>query len=138
MNDIAKKSIQDKIQKALEVENIRPSVLAKTLDINPSYVSMMLNEKFWPKCTSKAWEAALAWINSGQKISEYALKHGKTMPAPVMKEAAVKVKGEEYVPEVKTQLKEEAKKPASEPAVTSKVKIDIEINLIINGKKIAL
>ena len=88
----------------------------------------------------KAWEAALAWINSGQKISEYALKHGKTMPAPDAKKKPDQaiLKGDVYVPEGKTEPKEEIKKATPEPAVTSKVKIDIEINLIINGKRISL
>ena len=34
----------------------------------------------WIKCPAKAWEAASLWVNSGQSLKEYSLKHGRVFP----------------------------------------------------------
>ena len=80
MNEIAKTQTQTKLVKAMEHEGLRPSEAAAIIGIMPNYISMIKNPNQWDKCPSKAWDAVLLWVNSGQSLKEYSEKHGKVLP----------------------------------------------------------
>jgi hypothetical protein len=103
MNDIAKTNIKTKIEKAMHVEVLTNIATATVLGIKAEYISLIKNPKTWDKCPSSAWETALAWVNSGQSLTEYAKKHGKILeakPVPVTKEVIAVPEKKETVPEV--------------------------------------
>ena len=80
MNDLFKTNVKSKLESAMESEGIRPSEAARILGFHANYISMIKNPNTWMKCPSFAWEAALTWINSGQKLNEYSEKHGHVIP----------------------------------------------------------
>ena len=80
MNDIYKTNIKDKLSKAMSSEGLRPSETARIFDVPPAYISLMRNPDTWKYCPNTAWETATLWINSGQSLKEYSLKHGRVLP----------------------------------------------------------
>ena len=97
MNEIAKKSINEKLMKALHDESITTNGCGRLLGINPTYISMMKNPKLWNSCSVSAWETVLKWVNSGQKLQEYGKKHGV-----MTKERLMMAKEKEIIPEKKS------------------------------------
>ena len=75
INDVAKKSISDKLIKAMDLEKLTPKETAEGFGFNPCYISMIKNKDQWDKCPNKAWEAVLAWVNSGDTLHHYFSKH---------------------------------------------------------------
>ena len=73
MNEIAKKRIQEKLEKAMIEESLKPGQVAKFLNLNPVYISMMRNQNQWEKCPRTAWETVLSWINTGLSMEAYAI-----------------------------------------------------------------
>lgn len=85
MNEIAKKSVSDRLISAIKKENLSVKETGAILGIIPAYVSMMKNVKCWKTCPAKAWDLALAWINSGYSLHDWrtrkptsSLKHEET------------------------------------------------------------
>ena len=72
MNEIAKKRIQEKLEKAMIEESLKPGQAAKLLNLIPEYISMMRKQKQWKSCPKKAWETVLSWINTGLSMEAYA------------------------------------------------------------------
>lgn len=86
MNDTAKSLTKLRVLNAMKEENLSNKEAADAIGIPGNYLSMIKNPKQWPKCPAKAWEAALRWVNSGQRLLEYKEKHGKIRPKPEPKE----------------------------------------------------
>jgi len=80
MNDIAKKAASEKFLAAIEKENLGKAEAGKCLNITPSEVSKILNSSYWNKLGPSTWENVLVWINSGQSLKEYSVKHGRVLP----------------------------------------------------------
>ena len=76
MNEIAKKSISEKLMKALHDESITTNGCGRLLGVKPEYISMIKNPRLWDKYPISSWEAVLKWVNSGQRLQEYGEKHG--------------------------------------------------------------
>jgi hypothetical protein len=156
MNDIARENIREKLVKAIESEGLTLKQAADILNVLSSYVSMIKNPSHWNKTPASAWEKALAWVNSGQTLREYAVKHGKVRPDPEPlkeppQEPVLRVKPEA----LERRLKELAEKrkitaplkvekaipsPGAEFTDTARLKVclDVEINLLVNGQKVQL
>ena len=79
MNDISKTQTVSRLNKAIESEGLKIVEAAACIGIRDTYISMMRNIKSWGQCPLSAWEAALAWVNSGQTLKEYSEKHGKVL-----------------------------------------------------------
>jgi hypothetical protein len=128
MNDIAKTNIKTKIEKAMHVEVLTNVAAATVLGIKAEYISLIKNPKTWDKCPSSAWETVLAWVNSGQSLTEYAKKHGRiaeAKPVIVTKDDVIVPKQEKIVPEVvKTESKPLIK---IKPGVLEKRKEEIAV-----------
>ena len=71
LNDVCKKSISDRLVKAMDQERFRPTDVAEGFGISPSYISMMKKKVHWKNCPAKAWETVLAWVNSGDALHRY-------------------------------------------------------------------
>lgn len=80
INDIVKTNIKTRLEKALHDEVLTTNSAGLKIGVNPTYLSMMKNPDTWSKCPLAAWDTVLLWINSGQKITEYAEKHGRVLP----------------------------------------------------------
>ena len=80
MNDIAKNSTKERLERAIEKENLLAQDVAAIFGMAPSYISWIKNPKYWDKVGDHFWDKALAWVNSGQSLKEYSQKHGKALP----------------------------------------------------------
>lgn len=79
MNEICKQSTMEKLAHTIEVEKLENKAeIGRMLGTNGTYLSMILNKKYWAKCPKSAWEAVLNWLNSGYTLSQYVQKY----PAP--------------------------------------------------------
>ena len=95
MNDIAKTNIKEKLEKAIASENLLNQDVAEIFGFHPSYISWFKNPKYWSSIGNTFWERVLAWVNSGQKLTEYAEKHGKVLGKKAeISEPIIKVKPE--------------------------------------------
>jgi len=90
MNEIFKKSISEKLMKALHDESITTNGCGRLLGVNPTYISMIKNPKLWGKCSPATWETMLQWVNSGQRLQEYGEKHGVALPPKVISVKPIK------------------------------------------------
>jgi len=76
MNDIAKRATMEKLAHKIEVEKLtNKAEIGRTLGILGTYISMILNPKYWDKCPKSAWEAVLNWLNSGYTLNQYKEKY---------------------------------------------------------------
>jgi len=154
MTDQFKEITKVKVLDAMIAEGLTNKEAADAIGIPANYLSMIKSPKMWPKCPAKAWEAALKWVNSGQTLKEYAVKHGKVRPDPEPlkeppQEPVLRVKPEA----LERRLKELAEKrkitaplkvekaipsPGAEFTDTARLKVclDVEINLLVNGQKV--
>ena len=97
MNEIAKKSISEKLMKALHDESITNMGGGRLLGVKTEYISMIKNPRLWNKCPISSWEAVLKWVNSGQRLQKYGEKHGNVAnEIPVVKKEKVKTKPAEF------------------------------------------
>ena len=80
MNDIAKNSTKERLERAIEKENLLAQDVAAIFGMAPSYISWIKNPKYWDKVGDHFWDKVLAWVNSGQSLKEYSQKHGKELP----------------------------------------------------------
>jgi len=91
MNDIAKQATADKFLLALKKEHLSKKEAGNCVGITSAQVSCLFNKHYWDKVGNMPWEKALAWVNSGQGLQEYGVKHGKVLPEK---------EGISYMPEV--------------------------------------
>ena len=163
MNDIAKNSTKERLERAIEKENLLAQDVAAIFGMAPSYISWIKNPKYWDKVGDHFWDKVLAWVNSGQSLKEYSQKHGKELPPeksvklkittagelnpeafPIqLREESANFKPVDFTPELKDKI-ETAERLSKHPYFSGveeqvqKIRIDIEINLVINGQKIKL
>lgn len=160
MNDIAKENARIKVLHAIVAEQLTNKEAAAAIEIQGNYLSMIKHPKQWLKCPAHAWDTLLKWVNSGQTLREYAVKHGKfkhdidERPAedpPPPLEPAIRVKPEALEKrrkelaekeKITAPLKVEKAIPAIGADFTDtarlKVCLDVEINLSVNGQKVQL
>lgn len=110
MNEIAKRSASERLQKAMGLEKLGPSDTARHLNILPQYVTMSKSEKYWPKMPKSAWDRILLWVNSGETLHH-------------------------FKPPVELPPKEIARKPAPHPELTKEEKQMLQIKDIPTVKE---
>lgn len=98
LNDIAKRSAAERLVKAMQLEKIGPSEVARFLNILPQYVTMAKQEKYWPKMPRSAWDRILLWCNSGETLHHFKIPNGE-------------IKKEESKPKIELPPKEIARRP---------------------------
>jgi hypothetical protein len=99
---------------------------------------------------------ALAWLNSGQTLKEYAVKHGKVRPdpenqpveelhppkeKPQKRPSSARRRYEKVIDDYKKEqgITFDPTFPEAEPDTARlKVCLDVEINLSVNGQKVQL
>lgn len=144
MNDIARENIREKLVKAIESEGLTPKQAADILNVRSNYVSMIKNPSHWNKTPASAWEKALTWVNSGQTLREYAVKHGKVRLDPEPPQEAPQKRIEELAEKEKITAPLKVEKAIPSPGTdftdTARLKVclDVEINLLVNGQKVQL
>ncbi|MBK5202128.1 MAG: hypothetical protein JJE45_00200 [Prolixibacteraceae bacterium] len=145
MNIITRTNIKEKLVKAIEAENLLAQDVAAIFGMHPSYISWFKNPKYWDKIGETFWERVLSWINSGQKITEYAQKHGKTLMTKspsVLKEAKTDTEKKETVSEpdkiephwVKSVLKQHKEKPIEEIKPQPRLNVGEMVNLLLEER----
>lgn len=55
----------------MELEKLSTKDTASYLGLNPTYISMFLNEKSWPKCPAYAFDRLIHWCNHGTTLKAY-------------------------------------------------------------------
>ena len=71
MNDICKGKIRERLIDSLKKEGLLVNAAGGLLRVNPTYLSMVKNEKLWGKIPEKDWEVLQRWCNSGKGIVAY-------------------------------------------------------------------
>ena len=142
-----KKQLSAALKQALTEEHLWTKDAGLFLNINPAYISMMLNPKLFDKAAISAWHRIKEWSTTKGKISDFKLPDGEKVRIPV---ESVKRKPKEK-PAAKTSEKLQTNPPAGnipgsiESTLTEltecarvKVCLDIEINLHVNGTKVLI
>ena len=95
MNVIAKQAAAARLRKAMELEKLSTKNTASCLGLNPTYISMFLNEKLWIKCPAYAFERLIHWCNHGTTLKSYNHPEGTHIQAEKkVQEPIIKVKPE--------------------------------------------
>lgn len=108
MNVIAKQAAVARLRKGMELEKLSTKDTAGCLGLNPSYISMFLNEKTWKKCPAHAFERLLHWCNHGTTLKGYNHPEGTYRAEKKDQEPVIKVKPEALARR-KKELAEKAK-----------------------------
>lgn len=82
MTDQFKEITKVKVLDAMIAEGLTNKEAASAIGIPGNYLSMIKHPDQWPKCPAQAWVKTVNWVNSGQTLREYAVKHGKVRPDP--------------------------------------------------------
>ena len=80
MNDIAKQATADKFLQVLKKEHLSKKEAGKCIGFTDVQVSYLFNKHYWDRLGNVYWGRVLAWVNSGQGLQEYGVKHGKVVP----------------------------------------------------------
>lgn len=158
MTDQFKEITKVKVLDAMIAEGLTNKEAAEAIGIQGNYLSMIKHPDQWPKCPAQAWVKTVNWVNSGQTLKEYAVKHGKVRPDPESQpveephppqEPVIKVKPEvirKRIEELANKRKitaplkvEKAEPPEGDHFTDTarlKVCLDVEINLSVNGQKV--
>lgn len=146
MENEQKKQLSDKLKKALLDEHLWAKDAAGYLNLNPTYISMMLNPKFFDKCGATAWKRIEEWANTGDKISNFILpanekrREKEKVQEPVSKEPMSKKDKthSEISPEVIPPIKVMPDIQIAEDPIRLRVALDLEINVHVNGTRVRI
>lgn len=160
MTDQFKEITKVKVLDAMIAEGLTNKEAASAIGIPGNYLSMIKHPDQWPKCPAQAWVKTVNWVNSGQTLREYAVKHGRFKPdiderpaedQPPPLEPAIRVKPEALEKRRKELAKERKitaplkvekaiPSPGTDFTDTARLKVclDVEINLLVNGQKVQL
>ena len=75
MNKIAKKAASDKLQAAIAREKVTTQKAGLLIGIKPIYISMFKNPKHWRSIGNPQWEKLTKWVNSGESLKNYLVRH---------------------------------------------------------------
>ena len=138
INEVAKQNCQSRIYIALAKEDLKNSEAGEILGVAVYDLLHIKNREHWGKVSTMAWNKVLAWVNSGQTLREYAVKHGKFMPekvgsmpsivlieVPTMKDGKLAYKNSEG----------EELAPAPVPAPENTIHDDLAIKPLHEGKR---
>jgi len=101
MNVIAKQAAAARLRKAMELEKLSTKNTASCLGLNPTYISMFLNEKLWIKIPAYAFERLIAWCNSGSLLRSWKIPEGSSIYKQAEKKQTEQIKEATPVPEFK-------------------------------------
>jgi hypothetical protein len=120
MENINKAQLSAALKKALSSEHLWSRDAAKFLNLNPVYISMMLNPKTFDKCGATAWIRLNEWFLTNLPISDFQFPEGEAVWQPKKQEPNIEGKGVETLPAGKKEKKEKKKKESAvkEIAVT--------------------
>ena len=100
MNVIAKQAAVSRLRKAMELEKLSTKNTASCLGLNPTYISMFLNEKLWIKIAAYAFVRLIAWCNSGSFLRSWNIPEGSSIYKQAEKQTE-QIKEATPVPEFK-------------------------------------
>lgn len=144
MTDQFKEITKVKVLDAMIAEGLTNKEAASAIGIPGNYLSMIKHPDQWPKCPAQAWVKTVNWVNSGQTLKEYAVKHGKVRPDPEPTQEAPQKRIEELANKRKITAPLKVEKAIPSPGTdftdTARLKVclDVEINLLVNGQKVQL
>lgn len=144
MTDQFKEITKVKVLDAMIAEGLTNKEAASAIGIPGNYLSMIKHPDQWPKCPAQAWVKTVNWVNSGQTLREYAVKHGKVRLDPEPPQEAPQKRIEELAKERKITAPLKVEKAIPSPGTdftdTARLKVclDVEINLSVNGQKVQL
>lgn len=130
MNEIAKKAASARLRKAMELEKLSTKDTAGCLGLNPSYISMFLNEKTLKKCPAHAFERLLHWCNHGTTLKGYNHPEGTYRAEKKDQEPVIKVKPE-ALERRKKELAERAKQETPPVPEFKETSATVEIPSVI-------
>ena len=147
MTDQFKEITKVKVLDAMIAEGLTNKEAAEAIGIPDNYLSMIKHPDQWPKCPAQAWVKTVNWLNSGQTLREYAVKHGKVRPdpeptqkPPTFPADRIEKGSEERKITAPLKVEKAIPSPGTEFTDTARLKVclDVEINLSVNGQKVQL
>lgn len=121
MENINKSQLSAALKNALKDEHLWSRDAAGYLNINPIYVSFMLNPNSFDKCGSTAWKRLNEWFLTKEPLSSFKFPEGEPVWQPKKEEPNVKGPGVEAVPGGKKIKKEKPDKKTVDPGSVTKV-----------------
>jgi hypothetical protein len=82
MNPKDKQELSDLLRDAISKEELRTGEVAKFLNLNPCYITFMLNVKYWGSAGAAPWERLKEWVDTRCKISEFKIPDGEQIWQP--------------------------------------------------------
>jgi hypothetical protein len=89
METINKKELSEKLRKALKEEHLWTKDASQLLNMNPIYISMMLNSNLFEKVGTSAWQRLNEWAATGDKLSNFKIPEGEEIWKPKEKTSNV-------------------------------------------------
>jgi hypothetical protein len=77
MNNTDKKELMQLLRKAMQREELRPREVAKCLNLNPYYVTVMLNPDYWHSAGIAPFDRVRLWVDSRLKLTEFVIPEGE-------------------------------------------------------------
>lgn len=122
MENINKAQLSAALKKALSSEHLWSRDAAKFLNLNPVYISMMLNPKTFDKCGATAWTRLNEWFLTNEPLSDFRIPDGEEIWQPKKQEPNIEGKGVETLPAGKKEKKEKKKKESLEKSKSEQPK----------------
>jgi hypothetical protein len=85
------KEISEAFVKAMQREDLHTREAARKLNLNPCYVSMLINPGTWDSLSNAAWTRFQEWCLSNLPITEFHIPEGEPIWVPPVKKEETKV-----------------------------------------------
>jgi len=79
------KIISEHLSDAITKEDLPKREASRYLNLNPIYITMALNERYWSSMSKDAWYRLIQWHNSRGKISEFSIPDDEPIWKPAKK-----------------------------------------------------
>lgn len=89
MSTINKKEISEALVKAMAREELRSKEAGRLLNLNPCYISMAQNPKYWDSMGKAAWVRLEEWCQTNEKISVFEIPEGEDIWKPKEKSLSI-------------------------------------------------
>jgi hypothetical protein len=110
MENINKSEVSAALKKALAEEHLWSRDAAKLLNMNPIYISFMLNPKSFDKCGSTAWARAYEWFLTKEPLASFKFPSEEAVWQAKKQEPNIEGSGMETIPALKKEKKEKKAK----------------------------
>jgi len=122
MNDIAKQATADKFLQALKKEHLSKKEAGKCIGFTDVQVSYLFNKHYWDRLGNVYWDKVLVWVNSGQGLKEFGVKHGKVVTVDMRGVDTTKTSPDDILKTIAKSAERKIKRAEKKKIITEKQK----------------